>query len=45
LIYTDTDSFVLSKDLNEKFIGKNLGQMKLENKIKEGIFAGKNYIV
>jgi len=41
LIYTDTDSFVLSKDLNEKFIGKNLGQMKLENKIKEGIFAGK----
>jgi len=27
------------------FIGKNLGQMKLENKITEGILQEKNYIV
>jgi len=38
---TDTDSVVLSNALNEKFIGKKFRTMKLENKITEGIFAGK----
>jgi hypothetical protein len=31
LYYSDTDSIDIDKPLNEKFIGKYLGQMKLEN--------------
>jgi len=45
LIYTDTDSVVLSNALNEKFIGKNLGQMKLEIKLQKEYLQEKNYIV
>jgi len=41
MIYTDTDSVILPFPLNKKDIGTDLGQMKLENKIKTGIFIGK----
>ena len=40
-IYSDTDSVVLTKPLNNIFIGKELGQMKLEHQIEEGIFIRK----
>jgi len=40
-IYTDTDSVVLPYKLPENFIGLNLGQMKLEYQIEEGIFIRK----
>ena len=40
-IMSDTDSVVLSKPLNPDFIGKELGQMKLEHEIKKGIFLRK----
>jgi len=38
LYYTDTDNIVVDKPLPEKYIGKNLGQMKLENIIKRAVF-------
>ena len=41
LIYSDTDSVFLPKELDSIFIGKNLGEMKLENIITKGIFLGK----
>jgi len=37
-IMSDTDSVVLPKKLNEQFVGKEIGQMKLEHIIKHGIF-------
>jgi hypothetical protein len=45
-IYTDTDSVVLRKPLDDSMIGKDLGNMKLEHVIKQGIFiAPKTYII
>jgi len=38
---SDTDSVVLPKKLNEQFVGKEIGQMKLEHIIKHGIFIRK----
>lgn len=38
LYYTDTDSLVLDCKLPNKYVGDNLGQFKLEYKIKEGVF-------
>jgi len=40
-IYSDTDSVVLEKEINSEFIGLDIGQMKLEHKIKKGVFARK----
>jgi DNA polymerase type B, organellar and viral len=40
-IYTDTDSIVLKSKLPGKYLGKEIGQMKIEHIIKKGIFAGK----
>jgi len=40
-IMSDTDSVVLSKELPLNIIGKELGQMKLEHQIEEGIFIRK----
>ena len=40
-IYSDTDSVVLPKSLPLNFIGKELGQMKLEHQIEKGIFIRK----
>ena len=40
-VYSDTDSVVLTKSLPENIIGKELGQMKLEHVIEEGIFIRK----
>lgn len=36
--YTDTDSIVTDKPLNENYIGKALGQLKLEYSISKGVF-------
>jgi len=44
-IMSDTDSVVLPKKLNEQFVGKEIGQMKLEHIIKHGIFIRKNYML
>ena len=41
LIYNDTDSVILPFELDNEYVGKNLGKMKLENIIKKGIFIGK----
>lgn len=38
LIYSDTDSLVLSKELDTSVIGSELGQLKLEHRIEKGIF-------
>jgi hypothetical protein len=40
-IYFDTDGIVLPKPLDAKYIGKELGQMKLEYIIDKAIYAGK----
>jgi len=40
-IMSDTDSVVLSKKLPDISIGKDLGKMKLEHEIEEGIFIRK----
>jgi hypothetical protein len=40
-IYSDTDSVVLEKELSNNYIGNEIGQMKLEQKIKSGVFARK----
>ena len=40
-VYTDTDSVVLEQKLSEQFIGKEIGQMKLEHTIQHGIFIRK----
>lgn len=45
-VYTDTDSVVMTKPLAPEFVGSKLGQMKLENKIIEGIFISpKTYAI
>ena len=36
--YTDTDSITTDRPLDNKHIGNNLGQFKLENEYKEAIF-------
>lgn len=41
MVYSDTDSVILPKPLSKDVVGKELGKMKLENIIKEGIFIGK----
>jgi len=38
---SDTDSAVLSKPLPNHLVGGELGQMKLEQQIKQGIFIRK----
>ena len=40
-IMSDTDSVVLSKKLPNSFIGIDIGQMKLEHQIEQGIFIRK----
>jgi len=40
-VYSDTDSVVLPNPLPSIYIGKNLGQMKLEHEILDGIFIRK----
>jgi len=37
--YSDTDSIVINKPLNENIIGKELGKWKLEAIIKKGLFV------
>lgn len=38
LYYTDTDSIYIDKPLDNKWVGKNLGQLKLENIFKKATF-------
>ena len=38
LYYTDTDSIVINKPLDDSLIGSKIGQFKLEHKIKRGYF-------
>jgi hypothetical protein len=38
LYYTDTDSIDINKPLDELFIGKDLGKMKLEHIFDKAIF-------
>ena len=38
LLYSDTDSIITSGPIPDAYIGKELGQMKLENKAEKGIF-------
>jgi len=44
-IMSDTDSVVLTKELPFNIIGKELGQMKLEHTIEEGIFIRKKLYI
>lgn len=45
-VYTDTDSVVMTKELSPEYVGPGLGQMKLEHRIKEGIFISpKTYAI
>jgi hypothetical protein len=37
----DTDSAIMQYELDDKFVGKGLGLMKLEGVIKKGLFADK----
>jgi len=44
IYYTDTDSIVTDIPLSDNLVGKNLGQFKLEHKVKEGYFiSSKTY--
>ena len=38
---SDTDSAILFKPLASSLVGRGLGQMKLEGRIKKGIFIKK----
>jgi len=38
LYYTDTDSIFINKELSDNFVGKDLGQLKVENIFKEACF-------
>src|SRR5882762_1506344 len=38
LYYTDTDSIYIDKKLKKKYVGKDLGQLKLENIFKKATF-------
>jgi hypothetical protein len=40
LYYTDTDSIDIDGALDPKFIGEELGQMKLEHTFKDAVFLG-----
>jgi hypothetical protein len=40
LYYSDTDSLILDCPLPGDMVGKELGQFKLEYKVKEGVFLG-----
>lgn len=40
-----TDCVVLTKPLPDYYLGKGLGQLKLEQEIVKGIFIKKNYII
>jgi len=40
-LYSDTDSVVLKDKLEDIYIGKNIGQMKLEYNINKAIYLGK----
>ena len=39
----DTDSIILNKKLNDKYIGKELGKFKFEFEIKEGFYHSKKF--
>ena len=39
----DTDSIIMSKPLDDKFVGINLGQFKLEYVIREGFYHSKKF--
>ena len=41
LIYSDTDSVVLKYKLDDQYVGKGLGKMKLEYEIKRAIYPDK----
>lgn len=46
LIYTDTDSIVTSMPVDPKYVGKEIGKLKLETEILEGVFiAPKVYFI
>lgn len=38
--YTDTDSIDIDKELNSKYVGKELGQMKIEHVFEDAVFLG-----
>jgi hypothetical protein len=38
LFYSDTDSIVINKELDTKFVGIELGKVKLEHVVKRGVF-------
>ena len=38
IYYTDTDSIVIDQELNPKLVGNELGQFKLEHKIRKAVF-------
>src|ERR1700712_4979997 len=38
LYYSDTDSIIIDKPLDNKYVGKDIGLMKLENRLNEGVF-------
>lgn len=38
-VYTDTDSVVMEKELDPQFVGKEMGQFKLEKFILKGFFV------
>jgi len=40
-IYSDTDSVVLTHKLQDHFVSNEIGKMKLEHKIKDGVFSRK----
>ena len=44
-IYSDTDSVVLLKKLEVRWVSDKLSFMKLEAGFKKGIFFAKNYII
>jgi hypothetical protein len=41
LLYMDTDGIVLSKPLDSRYVGTELGLMKLEYSIKRAVYASK----
>jgi DNA polymerase elongation subunit (family B) len=46
IYYSDTDSIVTDIELPYYLIGRNLGQLKLENKVKKAYFiSGKTYLL
>jgi transcription initiation factor TFIIIB Brf1 subunit/transcription initiation factor TFIIB len=38
LYYSDTDSFIINKSLDQKYIGSELGKLKLEHTFDEGVY-------